>query len=59
MQLPDYHEIIEHPMDFATVRKKLSDYSYSTLEQLEVSVLYLTLVGFSMLFCCAKYGEVN
>lgn len=38
LQLPDYHDVIEHPMDFATVRKKLANGSYSTLEQFEVCV---------------------
>lgn len=37
LQLPDYHEIIEHPMDFGTVRKKLDGRLYSNLEELEVS----------------------
>lgn len=37
LQLPDYHEIIEHPMDFGTVRKKLDGGLYSNLEELEVS----------------------
>lgn len=36
MQLPDYHEIIEHPMDFSTIREKLLNDSYTTLEQFEV-----------------------
>ncbi|KAL0009737.1 hypothetical protein SO802_004845 [Lithocarpus litseifolius] len=36
MQLPDYHEVIEHPMDFGTVRKKVSGGAYATLEQFEV-----------------------
>ena len=36
MQLPDYHEIIEHPMDFGTVRRKLDQGLYSNLEDLEV-----------------------
>jgi len=36
MQLPDYHDVIEHPMDFATVRKNLANGAYPTLEQLEV-----------------------
>ena len=35
-QLPDYHEIIEHPMDFSTIREKLLNDSYSILEQFEV-----------------------
>ncbi|XLS75283.1 hypothetical protein HN51_032148 [Arachis hypogaea] len=34
LQLQD---VIEHPMDFATVRKKLANGSYSTLEQFEFS----------------------
>lgn len=37
LQLPDYHDIIKHPMDFGTVRKKLDDGEYSNLEQFEVS----------------------
>lgn len=36
LQLPDYHEIIEHPMDFSTIREKLLNDSYSKLEQFEV-----------------------
>lgn len=35
-QLPDYHEIIEHPMDFGTLRRKLDSGLYLNLEQLEV-----------------------
>ncbi|RYR79806.1 hypothetical protein Ahy_A01g004612 isoform B [Arachis hypogaea] len=41
MQLPDYHDVIEHPMDFATVRKKLANGSYSTLEQFENDVFLI------------------
>jgi len=37
-ELPDYHEIIEHPMDFSTIREKLLNDSYSNLEQFEVYV---------------------
>lgn len=36
LQIPDYHEIIKHPMDFGTVRKKLDGRLYSNLEELEV-----------------------
>ena len=36
MQLPDYHDVIEHPMDFGTVRKKLTGGAYASLEQFEV-----------------------
>ncbi|TVU48497.1 hypothetical protein EJB05_08135 [Eragrostis curvula] len=41
-ELPDYHEIIEHPMDFSTIREKLLNDSYSTLEQFENDVFLLT-----------------
>ena len=37
-QLPDYHEIIENPMDFGTVRKKLDCGAYNSLEQFEVGI---------------------
>ncbi|KAL6011954.1 hypothetical protein ACLOJK_002420 [Asimina triloba] len=34
-KLPDYHEVIDHPMDFGTVRNKLSSGAYANLEQFE------------------------
>ncbi|XP_022940850.1 uncharacterized protein LOC111446319 isoform X2 [Cucurbita moschata] len=34
-ELPDYHVIIENPMDFGTVRAKLDGGAYSNLEQFE------------------------
>lgn len=37
-KLPDYHEVIENPMDFATVRNKLGTGAYATLEQFEVNL---------------------
>ncbi|KAK4746637.1 hypothetical protein SAY87_025674 [Trapa incisa] len=37
-ELPDYHDIIEHPMDFGTVRKKLDDGAYANMEQFESDV---------------------
>ncbi|KAG8492679.1 hypothetical protein CXB51_010334 [Gossypium anomalum] len=40
-ELPDYHDVIEHPMDFATVRKKLANGSYSALEQFESDVFLI------------------
>ncbi|PSR95595.1 Bromodomain and PHD finger-containing protein [Actinidia chinensis var. chinensis] len=40
-ELPDYHDVIDHPMDFATVRKKLGNGSYSTLEQFESDVFLI------------------
>ncbi|KAG9454011.1 hypothetical protein H6P81_006915 [Aristolochia fimbriata] len=40
-ELPDYHEVIEHPMDFGTVRKKLATGVYSTLEQFEGDVFLI------------------
>lgn len=41
-ELPDYHDVIDNPMDFATVRKKLADSSYSTLEQFENDVFLIS-----------------
>ncbi|KAI9113206.1 hypothetical protein K1719_015731 [Acacia pycnantha] len=40
-ELPDYHDIIEHPMDFSTVRKKLDGGVYNNLEQFEKDVLLI------------------
>ncbi|KAG4399887.1 hypothetical protein GLYMA_08G318100v4 [Glycine max] len=40
-ELPDYHDVIEHPMDFATVRKNLANGSYTTLEQFESDVFLI------------------
>ncbi|KAK7387095.1 hypothetical protein VNO78_27601 [Psophocarpus tetragonolobus] len=40
-ELPDYHDVIELPMDFATVRKKLANGSYNTLEQFENDVFLI------------------
>ncbi|KAJ7957976.1 Bromodomain-containing protein [Quillaja saponaria] len=40
-ELPDYHEIIEHPMDFSTVRKKLDGGAYANLEQFEKDVFLI------------------
>ncbi|KAK9063975.1 hypothetical protein SSX86_017847 [Deinandra increscens subsp. villosa] len=40
-ELPDYHEIIEQPMDFGTVRSKLDKGLYSNLEELEADVFLI------------------
>ncbi|KAJ8532562.1 hypothetical protein K7X08_012485 [Anisodus acutangulus] len=40
-ELPDYHEVIENPMDFATVRNKLGNGSYATLEQFESDIFLI------------------
>ncbi|XP_068638544.1 uncharacterized protein [Aristolochia californica] len=40
-ELPDYHEVIEYPMDFGTVRKKLATGAYTTLEQFEADVFLI------------------
>ncbi|KAK2660900.1 hypothetical protein Ddye_007433 [Dipteronia dyeriana] len=40
-ELPDYHDIIAHPMDFATVRKKLDGGAYANLEDFEEDVLLI------------------
>ncbi|KAF8024029.1 hypothetical protein BT93_F1283 [Corymbia citriodora subsp. variegata] len=40
-ELPDYHDVIEHPMDFSTVRKKLANGSYATLDQFESDIFLI------------------
>ncbi|CAI9760417.1 unnamed protein product [Fraxinus pennsylvanica] len=40
-ELPDYHDVIKHPMDFATVRNKLGNGEYETLEQFESDVFLI------------------
>ncbi|BAT88623.1 hypothetical protein LR48_Vigan583s001600 [Vigna angularis] len=40
-ELPDYHDVIDHPMDFATVRQKLAAGSYTTLEQFESDIFLI------------------
>ncbi|XP_057503437.1 uncharacterized protein LOC130786977 isoform X1 [Actinidia eriantha] len=37
-ELPDYHEIIDRPMDFQTVRKKLDEERYFNLDEFEADV---------------------
>ncbi|KAL8105951.1 hypothetical protein AgCh_029680 [Apium graveolens] len=53
-KLPDYHEIIENPMDFGTLRRKLDAGLYSNLEQLEVSSGLITKKGFK-----GSFGEAG
>ncbi|CAN6225360.1 unnamed protein product [Urochloa humidicola] len=40
-ELPDYFDIIKHPMDFSTIRKKLDKGAYSNLEQFEDDVFLI------------------
>ncbi|KAK1304197.1 Transcription factor GTE12 [Acorus calamus] len=40
-ELPDYYDVIEHPMDFGTVRRNLDRSAYSNLEQLESDVFLI------------------
>ncbi|KAM7492714.1 hypothetical protein LguiA_035635 [Lonicera macranthoides] len=40
-ELPDYHDVIKRPMDFATVRRKLGNGKYTTLEQFESDVFLI------------------
>ncbi|KVH99144.1 Bromodomain-containing protein [Cynara cardunculus var. scolymus] len=40
-ELPDYHDVIKHPMDFATIRKKLAKGAYLTLNEFEHDVLLI------------------
>ncbi|KAK3125130.1 hypothetical protein QOZ80_7BG0600550 [Eleusine coracana subsp. coracana] len=40
-ELPDYHDVIEHPMDFGTVRRKLARNVYRSFEQFEDDVFLI------------------
>ncbi|KAG2265218.1 uncharacterized protein LOC106411387 [Brassica napus] len=40
-ELPDYHDIIENPMDFSTLRNKLDSGAYASLEQFEGDVFLI------------------
>ncbi|KAL6509853.1 hypothetical protein OROGR_022341 [Orobanche gracilis] len=40
-ELPDYFEVIEQPMDFGTLRKKLDGGVYKNLEELEADVFLI------------------
>ncbi|XP_047322756.1 uncharacterized protein LOC124926551 [Impatiens glandulifera] len=40
-ELPDYHEIIENPMDFGTLRNKLEDGIYTKFEEFEADVFLI------------------
>ncbi|KAI5315249.1 hypothetical protein L3X38_044425 [Prunus dulcis] len=40
-ELPDYHEVIEHPMDFGTVKKKLTSGVYTSLERFESDIFLI------------------
>ena len=44
VQLPDYFEIVENPMDFSTARKKLDEGAYTNLEQFEVGLRLFCLL---------------
>ncbi|KAL8091954.1 hypothetical protein AgCh_034289 [Apium graveolens] len=48
-ELPDYHEIIENPMDFGTLWRKLDAGLYPNLEQLET---FTILSGVHSLVAC-------
>ncbi|KAF3486058.1 hypothetical protein F2Q69_00054851 [Brassica cretica] len=41
-ELPDYHDIIENPMDFSTLRNKLDSGAYASLEQFEGDVFLIS-----------------
>ncbi|XP_078448427.1 uncharacterized protein LOC144716995 [Wolffia australiana] len=40
-ELPDYHDVIKHPMDFGTVRKRLTDGFYKNLEMFEKDIFLI------------------
>lgn len=56
LQLPDYHEIIDHPMDFSTIREKLLNDSYSNLEQFEVGCVGVSVLCYQLSFESLMFG---
>ena len=41
LNIPDYHKIIKHPMDFGTIKKRLeNDYYYSAKSMLKTYVTF-------------------
>ncbi|CAL1399318.1 unnamed protein product [Linum trigynum] len=40
-ELPDYHELIDNPMDFRTVTEKLTEGVYASLEQFEKDIFLI------------------
>lgn len=40
-ELPDYNDVIEHPMDFSTVKRKLARNAYRSFEQFEDDVFLI------------------
>jgi SWI/SNF-related matrix-associated actin-dependent regulator of chromatin subfamily A protein 2/4 len=40
-ELPEYYEMIKHPVDFNKIKKKLSEYRYRNLDELEADVMLL------------------
>nr|CAB3457784.1 unnamed protein product [Digitaria exilis] len=58
-ELPDYHDIIKHPMDFSTIRKKLDKGAYSNLEQFEVGVQLQQSYSRSLARFAAQLGSIG
>lgn len=41
--VPDYHDIIRNPMDFAQIEKKIDLFDYNTLDEFQVNIVYTIL----------------
>jgi hypothetical protein len=40
-ELPEYYDMIKHPVDFNKIKKKLGEYRYRNLDELEADVMLL------------------
>ncbi|MBW0468029.1 hypothetical protein O181_007744 [Austropuccinia psidii MF-1] len=47
LEVPDYHDVIKHPMDWSTIQRKLEAYEYFQLSEF-ISDIHLTLTNARM-----------
>ena len=40
-ELPEYYELIKQPVDFNKIKKKMAEYRYRNLDELEADVMLL------------------
>ena len=61
IQVPGYLQVIQHPMDFQTMREKVYRHAYTSLDEFKVislSLLVLSYLGFNVFFFCRKISSL-